>query len=274
MILCFLLASTAHAATSVPGPASPNRIEQRFQPLPVPKAKPKITIPSMKTPSLPVEAMKIKFILRAVILNNSTVYKPADLTPLYRKLIGKKISLAQVFALRDRLTAKYRRDGYILSQVIVPPQKLTHGVVHMQAIEGYVANVSIQGNAHDSRGLIAAMAARIKLARPLTAKVLERYVLLMQDLPGLSVRTVLRPAAKQPGATDLDILMTHKTVTGYASIDNRGSRAIGPLQGQVGINLNSLLGLDEQTSLQWATVNPTKELQYFSGKYSARPFIR
>jgi len=259
--LCGLFVPIAQAQP-LPGPASPDRIEQRFQPPPVPRATPEITIPGPEAPTPPAEALKIDFILSAVILDGSTVYKPADLTPLTADLIGKKISLAQVFTLRDALTAKYRRDGYILSQVIVPPQEVADGVVHMQAVEGYVSNVTIQGDAHDSRGLIADMAERIKAARPLTAKVLERYVLLMQDLPGLSVRTVLRPAGNVPGAADLDLVVTHRTVTGYAAVDNRGSKAIGPLQGQVGINLNSLFGLNDRTALQLATVSPVDELQY------------
>jgi len=261
-VLCLLFVPTANAATSLPGPASPNRIEQRFKPAPTPKAKPEITIPSLKTPLLPAEALKTTFTLKSVILDNSTVYKPADLTPLYRGLIGKKITLAQVFTLRDTLTARYRRDGYILSQVIVPPQKIIGGVVHMQAVEGYVADVHIKGDANDSRGLVAAMAERIKATRPLTVKALERYVLLMQDIPGLSVRTVLRPAKNIPGATILDLMVTHKVVTAYVSANNRGSRAIGPYQGQVGINLNSPFGRDDLTSLQLATVNRPRELQY------------
>lgn len=261
VVLCGLLVPAAEAAP-LPGPASPERIEQRFQPPPVPKATPEITIPGPEAPMPPTEALKTDFTLSAVILDGSTVYQPADLMPLTADLIGKQVSLAQVFALRDALTAKYRRDGYILSQVIVPPQKVADGVVHMQAVEGYVANVSIQGDAHDSRGLIADMAERIKAARPLTAKVLERYVLLMQDIPGNSVRTVLRPAGNELGAADLDLVVTHRTVTGYAALDDRGSRAIGPLQGQVGIDLNSLFGRDDRTALQFATVSPVDELQY------------
>jgi len=128
----------------------------------------------------------------------------------------------------------------------------------MRAIEGYVSSVSVQGNAHDSRGLIASMAAHIKTARPLTAKVLERYVLLIKDIPGISVRTVLRPAGKLSGAATLDILVTHRTVTGYVQVDDHGSRAIGPLQGLAGINLNSPFGRDTMTGLQFATVNLQK----------------
>lgn len=251
-------------AQSLPGPASPERIEQRFQAPPVPKAAPQITIPGPETPTLSEDALKIDFTLSALILDGSTVYKPDDVAPLAADLISKKVSLAQVFVLRDTLTAKYRRDGYILSQVIVPPQNVTDGVVHLQAIEGYVGNVSVQGDANDSRGLIIDMGERIMAARPLTAETLERYVLLMQDIPGLTVQTVLRPAKNSPGATDLDLVVSHRTVTGYASIDDRGSKAIGPLQAQLGVNFNSLFGRDDLTALQLATVSPTKELRYAS----------
>ncbi len=252
------------AAQILPGSANPNRIEQRFRPQHVPKAKPEIIIPNIAASALSTETLKIKFTLQAVILDGSTIYKQADLAPFTANLIGKKISLSQLLNLSDILTAKYRRDGYILSQVIVPPQKVTGGIVHMRAVEGYVSSVSVQGNAHDSRGLIASMAAHIKTALPLTAKVLERYVLLIQDIPGISVRTVLRPAGKLSGAAALDILVTHKTVTGYVQVDDRGSRAIGPLQGLAGINLNSPFGRDTMTGLQFATVNPPEELQYIA----------
>lgn len=264
VVMLFGLFISAANAQSLPGPANPGRIEQRFQPPSVPKAAPEITIPGPEAPPPPEEALNITFTLHAVVLDNSTVYKPADLAPLTANLIGKKVSLVQIFGLRDAITAKYRRDGYILSQVIVPAQKAVDGVVHLQAVEGYVANVSVQGDAHDSRGLINAMAEYIKAARPLSAKVLERYVLLMQDIPGISVRTILRPAANAPGAADLDLVVAHRAVTGYASIDDRGSKAIGPLQAQAGIDFNSLFGRDDLTSLQVATVSPTKELQYVS----------
>ena len=265
LALCGLSVPAARATSRLPGPANPNRIQQRFTPLRLPKAAPEIVVPGPSKPMPPATARKIHFVLAAVKVTGSTVYKPADLAPLYHTLIGKRVSLAQVFALRDALTAKYRRDGYILSQVIVPPQKIARGVVHLRAVEGYVAKIHIIGDTHDSRGLIAAMAARIRAVRPLTASALERYVLLIRDLPGVSsVQTVLRPAKKRPGATDLDILIRRKTTSGYAAVDSHGSRAIGPLEGQIGLNLNSPFGRDSRTTLQLATVAPLRELQYAS----------
>lgn len=54
----------ARAAQPLPGPASPSRIEQRFQIPPVPKARPEIVIPSLEAPVLSDEALKTRFIIQ------------------------------------------------------------------------------------------------------------------------------------------------------------------------------------------------------------------
>ncbi len=84
------------------------------------------------------EAAKIHFTLTAVVVDGATVFTNADFVPLYQSLVGKNVALAQIFELRDAITAKYRRAGFVLSQAIVPPQKITGGVVHIRVIEGYL----------------------------------------------------------------------------------------------------------------------------------------
>lgn len=208
------------------------------------------------------EAAKIHFTLTAVIIDGATVFPPSDFEPLYQPLLGKDVTLAQIFELRDAITGKYRKAGFVLSQAIIPPQKIASGVVHIRVIEGYIDHVEFQGDARDHRGLIQEMAAKIAEARPLKVGALERYVLLVSDLPGVAVRTVIKPSERTPGAATLVFILDHQTVSGYAQIDNHGSRAIGPEEGQIGVNLNSLFGLDEQTSLLLATTAQPKQLQY------------
>ena len=65
-----------------------------------------------------------------------------------------------------------------------------------------------------------------------------------------------------PGAATLVVILDHNSVSGQAEVDNQGARAIGPEEGQIGVNLNSILGLDEQTSLFLATTAQPKQLQY------------
>jgi hemolysin activation/secretion protein len=199
-----------------------------------------------------------------VTVEGSTVFRTSDFERLYAPLIGKEVSLADIYNLRDAITARYRSAGYILSQAIIPPQQIADGSVRLQVIEGYVSSVEIRGEVNDRRGLIREMAQKITRSRPTRLADMERYVLLIGDLPGVDVKTVLEPSKDQSGASNLIVLLARKPLGIQAEADNRGSRAIGPDEFSAGIALNSLLGLDEQTTLQGATVAPVRELHYLS----------
>ena len=72
----------------------------------------------------PEEAEHTKFMLKGIVVEGSTVYRRADFIPLYKSLLGKEVSLADIHRVARAITAMYRRDGYILSQAIVPPQTI------------------------------------------------------------------------------------------------------------------------------------------------------
>ncbi len=274
--LCALVALYCGAAAyaQVPSTAEPGRIEERFkQPL-IPQSVPEIQIPGPEAPLPTNEAAKIHFQLQAVVIEGATVFTDADLAPLYQPLVGTDVSLAQMFELRDAITAKYRQAGFVLSQAIIPPQKITGGIVHIRVIEGYIDHIRIQGNPHaarDARDLIGEMGARITRERPPNVHDLERYVLLISDIPGMTVRTVIEPSKDKAGAADLILILQHQIISASAEVDNRGSLAIGPEQGQIGVDFNSLFGLDEQFSLRLATTGQPKDLQY--GEFAMRSLI-
>jgi len=257
------LSTTAHAQT-LPGPANPTRVPERFQPQPTPQSAPAITIPAPEVVVPPDQAAQTRFVLRGVTIDGSTVFGATDFAALYQPFIGKEVSLLDIYRLRDAITAKYRAAGYILSQAIIPPQQIPDGQVRIQVIEGYIAKVELEGDAGDRRGLIKAIADKVTRSRPLRVGVLERYVLLIGDLPGVDVSTVLKPSPDQPGASDLIVLLKHRPISGDLEADNRGSLAIGPEQFSAELDANSLLGLDEQTALQGATTATPSELEYLS----------
>lgn len=265
-ILAITTMGAAHAQT-VPAPSDPARIEERFRPSQAPQSTPEIRVQSENSTAPPEQAADTHFTLSAVSIDGATVYSATDFTPLYQPMLGHDVSIADIYRLRDAITAKYRAAGYILSQAIVPPQKIEGGVVHIQIVEGAIGAVTIEGDSGNTQ-LVSAMVDRIKRSTPLNARDLERYTLLVDDLPGVSVSTILKPSAGTPGSADLVVTITRKLVEGFASSDNRGSQAIGPLEFATGVSLNSVLGLNEQASMLFATTAPTRELRYISGKYT------
>ena len=47
------------------------------------------------------------------------------------------------YAIADRITTKYRNDGYILSRAIVPAQRISGGALQVQVVEGYIKDFRI-----------------------------------------------------------------------------------------------------------------------------------
>lgn len=266
MLLLFCQ-SVAIAAPPVPLPSSvdPGRVEQHFQKPPEPQAKPAITVPEPAEQLPPDQAEAIRFVLSAIEVEGATVYSREQLLPLWQEFLGKEISLLQVYRIADAITAKYRNAGYILSQAIVPPQKIEGGIVHIKVIEGYVSEVVIEGDVQARAGLFRDWAEKIKASRPLDNAVLERYSLLANDLAGVKVSTVLKPSATAPGASDLVLAVTtDKPINANGAVDNRGTKTSGPVQYSAGLTANSLLHLFERTSVNYSTTHDFRALRYFS----------
>ncbi len=205
-----MVAGTALAQSTrpdIPPRAEPGQIERYLQEPAAPQ------IPR-KGPDLngdfrvpPDEGEEMSLVLGSVVVEGSTVYSDEELASLYEDRLGKKIALAEVFGIADAITAKYRNDGYILSRAILPPQTIEDGAVTIRIVEGYIDEVRIEGEVRGDRALLDAYAAKIMRSRPLSVAHLERYLLLIDDLPGISSEAVLNPAEDTPGAADLVILV-------------------------------------------------------------------
>lgn len=204
----------------------------------------------------------VSFTLKSVTLQNATVFTPEHLKRLYADKIGQKVTLKDLYDLAATITAEYRNAGFILSRAVVPKQRIHDGAVTLQVVEGFVDQVVVEGENTNS-SLIRAYADKIKNSHPLNTATLERYLLLIQDLPGVTARAVLRPSATVPGASDVVISVSEKKVDGSVSADNRSTRYLGPYEGGVTANLNNLLGVYDRTQLRGTVSADPSELQFF-----------
>ncbi len=249
-------------AQVVPPSAEPGRIEQRFEQQPTPQSKPPVVIAAPDAAPPPEQAEKILFALSEVVVDGNTAIGAEDLRPLLAPLLGREVSLAEIYALRDAITALYREQGYALSQAVIPAQRIENGVVRLQVVEGYIAEVVFEGVLPpDERGLLEAYGHGLTRQRPARMHDLERYVLLMNELPGVSARTVLKPAEGQPGGTIMTIVLERSVAALSAGIDNRGTEEVGPYQLNFAAEAMNLTGWYERLGLRWVTTPQSEELQ-------------
>jgi hemolysin activation/secretion protein len=247
-------------AQGLPASVNPNRLSDQLKaptekppsvefdvPAPAPEARP------------PANADKIQFTLSRVTIEGATALPAGGFEPIYGARVGQAVTLAEVYQWADAITRTYREAGYVLSRAIVPAQRISGGAVRIVVVEGYIDQVKIQG---DTSPKLVEYGEQLKASRPLKAEDLERYLLLANELPGVTVRSVLEPSQTAPGASDLTLVASEKLLDTTFEIDNRGTRYIGPWQGYASASLNDVLGLNERSTLRYATTPSIKELSY------------
>ena len=125
-LLAFVAASLlagAASAQTVPPSDEPGRIEERFKPPRPPRAGVAIR-QGLEATMPPAEAARITLKLNGVRFEGNTALGDGTLRALAEDLIGKKVTLQDIFKIAADITTAYGNAGYTLSRAIVPPQEL------------------------------------------------------------------------------------------------------------------------------------------------------
>ncbi|MDX2074728.1 MAG: ShlB/FhaC/HecB family hemolysin secretion/activation protein [Alphaproteobacteria bacterium] len=268
--LTSLLAASSAFAQNVPTSVDASQIGRRFEEAPAPLQSGDLGLPLPSAPKELSQAQqdklsKVKFVLKRLSVAGNTAFTEEELKPTYESLVDKKISLLDAQSVARKITDMYQKAGYVLSQAVVPQQEISKGTLKIRIVEGFVSNIVIQGDikSDSEREIIAAHLASIKNQRPVNTKELERKLLLINDLPGATIRGLLRPSPTEFGAAELVVNVERKAFDASASVDNRGSKFVGPWQYNATVAANSLFGLYDRTQLRLTTSSPSKELRGF-----------
>lgn len=233
----------------LPGSARPDAIERQYR---IEDQRPDVGgAPIIQTQEPQAKEIRggVAFELKGIEIEHGTVYKEAELQRFYKDKVGTKVTIGELNAIANNITAHYRNNGYILTRAVVPPQRAENGIVKIRIVEGFINEVRIEGDAKDSKP-IQGYADKIRANKPLNAAALERYLLLMDDLPGVEARAVLQPSASTPGASDVVVTVTRKRVEGSVNFDNRGSRFLGAYQLGGTLAANNIFTDEDQTQVR------------------------
>jgi len=182
-----------------------------------------------------------RFILTGVTISGVTVFAGEDLSPLYEAYLATEVTQSDLMKIADATTAFYRDRGYTLSRAYIPPQSIMAGVIELRVVEGFVQEVLISGDVGHVE--IESYTQRILSEQPLTQKTFERNLLLIHDLAGLQVTDIaLAEPVEGSGAYTLGLTVTYDPWEGSVYFDNRGTRAVGPVQLGLSATANSMFG--------------------------------
>ncbi|MFY7866283.1 ShlB/FhaC/HecB family hemolysin secretion/activation protein [Roseateles sp.] len=248
LLLCAspLLATTALAQTP---PDAGSLLQQQRQ------ATPQLQPPSKdQTPRLrqPVESTLTggrQVQVQRFDLVGNLLLDEATLQSVLADYRGRKLGLGDLQRAAAAISEAYAQAGW-LARVFLPPQDITDGVISLQIEEAKFGAVRLAGatarfNSERAKAMIAAQQTP---GTALNLNALDRALLLLGDLPGLSSSGSLVAGS---AAVETDLLLKLEDgplLIGDVGADNAGSRSTGAARLNAGLGLNGCLGLGDALS--------------------------
>lgn len=209
-------------------PPTPGAVEESLRPRPsrpdAGMSMPELTLPTPPRPTPPPDQRRIR--IKTFTINGNTVFSDEELRALIADREGAELTLPEIYGLADRLTEFYQSHGYNLTTVTVPAQRMQDGVLRLEVVEGKIGKVVFTGNQRYEDEVLTRHLDRLTPGTILRFSELESEILMLNDLPGLTARSVLEPGQAY-GTTDLNLRMEEKPVAASAVMDNFGRKIIG-----------------------------------------------
>ncbi len=178
--------------------------------------------------ALPKAVDEIQFDVKGFEFDGMAYYKPEEVNDLFAPLIQQKVGLDAIRKVVDALEQRYREQGFFLTRVFIPPQQVKHGIFKIKVLEGYIQNIFVEGPDEKINERIHHLSAFLTSKRPLDLTSLERVLLLINDLPGVSGSGVLKQGTEL-GTSDLMLSTASLPQLHTISLNNSGSNITGPV---------------------------------------------
>ena len=219
--------------------------------------------------TIPAQAKKLRFKLLGFTIEGEFEEFVAARKELETPLIGKRITVADVFEFADKLQQIYARGGYPLARVVILPQELGASArVKLRVIDGFIEKMNLDGLAPQVRQRVAVVLAPLQGKTHLKQSELERRLLIAGDTPGLVLNAVFA-AGKEIGGSLLVLSGRYRPLSLSVYADNSMPKVFGTGQIVTSASLNSLLGYGEQLTVSAAGL-PDKD---FDSRYPTRRYL-
>jgi hemolysin activation/secretion protein len=217
----------------------------RVAPVPPPNVAPGLTSPA--TEPLQNLAPSTARRVTSVVVDGSTILDQSEVNAIVAGTVGPAVPTSTIEEARLNLLRRYRDNGYPL--VTVAASLAADGRLRYTITEGRIAEVKLDGDIGPAGSRVLDFLGNLVQPGPVKAAALERWLLLAQDVPGVSMQTVLRPSESEPGALVLVARVTRSWYSGYLAVDNRAYHYTGPIQALGVIGANSFTSLGERTEI-------------------------
>src|SRR5580698_4054378 len=155
-----------------------------------PASAPGSAVPALPPPGGEVPNRTVR--VADVAVDGVTAFPVADIVRYTQGLTGPAVPLPKIDAARQAILQQYRSAGYVLSTVSANLDASAH--LRFVVTEGRIASVKLDGDIGPAGVQVLRFLNQLTKVQPIDSTTLERYLLLAQDVPGVTLRAVLQPS--------------------------------------------------------------------------------
>jgi hemolysin activation/secretion protein len=246
-------ATSLFAQTTLPPPpTNAGRILESTTPAqPQELKKDANVLPATDAPRAPASADGPTLMVKGFQLSGNTIFSSDELLALVRPWVGKEAGTDQLLDAAEAIKNRYKDAGFFLTQVFVPAQEVPNGIVTLRIVEARVGETHAEiATQRVSPAIVDGYMKLLPKGSAVTEQSVERPLLLLNDLPGVKVTSVLRPGA-ETGEADLLVKVVDegRAFGGDGYIDNAGNESTGEVRVGADLVANGLLGQGESWTL-------------------------
>ena len=255
--LLTLLAGATGAQAQTP-PSSGQLLEETRRPAPpaLPTQTPPRLIEAPVRPTLNLPD-GVSVTVSDFRISGATSYPTAQLAELVKPWVGKRLDIAGLNEAAGALTRHYQANGHLLSYAYLPAQRVADGVIELAVLEGRLEGVQIV-TAQDVRlrdDVIQAHTDSLTAPGPLLQADVERKLLLLGDMPGVTARAAFTPGATTGGADMVVSVAEDEPLEVRAEINNHGTKSTGEYRAALTLQFRDLFGWGDSTTARGAVSN-------------------
>ena len=249
--LASLSAAPLLAQTAPPNANAGRALESATPPKPKEIKKDANVLPPTDAPRPGAGAEGATLLVKGFRIIGNTIFGSDELLAQVQPWVGKEAGTDQLLDAAEAIKNRYKDAGFFLTQVFVPAQDVPDGIVTLRVLEARIGDTRAEVTTQRvSPAIVDGYMRLLPKGSAVTEQSVERPLLLLNDLPGVRVSSVLRPGA-QTGEADLLVKVVDegRAFGGDAYVDNAGNESTGYARVGADLVANGLLGQGESWTL-------------------------
>lgn len=250
-LLCGGLVSAwgAQAQTAPPNAGQLLEESRRTTPPSLPSATPPRLI---DTPVRPTISMPdgLSVTVTQFKITGAVSYSVETLAELVQPWTGKRLDIRGLNEAAGALTRYYQSRGHLLSYAYLPAQRVADGVIELSVLEGKLEGVQIV-TAQDVRlrdQVVQVYTDPLVQPGALLQNDVERKLLLLNDIPGVTARAAFTPGATTGGAEVIISVAEEEPLAVRLDLNNHGAKSTGEYRAGINLQFRDLFGWGDHTT--------------------------